>query len=58
MSTLLKKLTMPNGHSASTSPIQTKCNYANNYYGDQVCVAVKTTPNSEVNSLSSQLGAA
>lgn len=58
MSTLLKNLTAASGHSASTNPIQTQCNYANNYYGDQICVAMKSNSNSDVNRLSSQSGAA
>lgn len=44
MSALLKKLTMANnGRVSSTAnrPIQTQCNYADNYYGDQVCIEVK-----------------
>ena len=44
MSTLLKRLTMANSHRVSSTinqPIRTLCNYADNYYGDQVCVEVK-----------------
>ncbi|MBU2978744.1 hypothetical protein [Alteromonas sp. C1M14] len=58
MSTLLKKLTSANAQSASINLIQTQCNYADNYYGDQVCVAVKSNINEQANSLSRQSGAA
>ena len=58
MSTILKKLTMTNTPRSSFIPNQTQCNYANNDYGDQVCVEVKRTISSEVNSLASQSGAA
>lgn len=46
MNTFLKKLSSANGHrapSATNQPVQTRCNYADNYYGDQVCVEVKNT---------------
>jgi len=35
---------MANSHRVSSTinqPIRTQCNYADNYYGDQVCVEVK-----------------
>lgn len=38
MSTILRKLTP---HKFVAKPTQSVCNYANNYYGDQVCVAQK-----------------
>ena len=44
MSTLFKKLTSTKKrHTAITdnSGVQTQCNYADNYYGDQICVALK-----------------
>jgi hypothetical protein len=44
MSTLFKKLTSTKKRHAAiadNSGIQTQCNYADNYYGDQICVAVK-----------------
>jgi len=44
MSALLKKLTTANNDRVSSTanrPIQTQCNYADNYYGDQVCIEVK-----------------
>ncbi|WP_334031675.1 hypothetical protein [Alteromonas sp. P256] len=46
MNTLLKKLSTPNGHRDSFTTDQTvqmRCNYADNYYGDRVCVEVKNT---------------
>ncbi|GEA08425.1 hypothetical protein KUL42_31860 [Alteromonas sp. KUL42] len=45
MSTLLKKLTTSNSHRVSPTTgqsIRMQCNYADNYYGDQVCVEVKS----------------
>lgn len=45
MSALLKKLTMANNRRVASTihqSFQTQCNYANNYYGDQICVEVKT----------------
>jgi len=42
VSTILKKLTP---HKLVAKPAQSVCNYANNYYGDQVCVAQKTPTN-------------
>ena len=45
MSELLKKLTTANSHRVSSTknqPNRTHCNYADNYYGDQVCVEVKS----------------
>ena len=42
MSTILKKLTP---HKLVAKPAQSVSNYANNYYGDQVCVAQKTPTN-------------
>ena len=44
MSALFKKLTTANSHrvsSTTSQPVRTQCNYADNYYGDQVCVEVK-----------------
>lgn len=44
MSTLFKKLTTANSQRVSSitnQTTQTQCNYADNYYGDQVCVEVK-----------------
>lgn len=44
MGTLIKRLTATNSHRVSSTTnksIQTRCNYADNYYGDQVCVEVK-----------------
>ena len=44
MSTLFKKLTTANSQRVSSTTnqtTQTQCNYADNYYGDQVCVEVK-----------------
>jgi hypothetical protein len=44
MSTLFKKLTTANSQRVSSITNQTtrtQCNYADNYYGDQVCVEVK-----------------
>lgn len=44
MSTLFKKLTTANSQRVSSTTNQTtrtQCNYADNYYGDQVCVEVK-----------------
>ncbi len=44
MSTLFKKLSSANKRQANTDinvNVQTHCNYADNYYGDQICVAVK-----------------
>ena len=43
--TLLKSFSS-NGRSTSVSgsqQIATQCNYANNYYGDQVCVEVRSS---------------
>ena len=42
MSALLRRLTSKSRNVATVqSDTRTQCNYANNYYGDQVCVAVK-----------------
>ncbi|MBQ4830974.1 hypothetical protein R1T43_03445 [Alteromonas sp. CI.11.F.A3] len=38
MSTILRKLAPQKFVSKPTHPV---CNYANNYYGDQICVAQK-----------------
>jgi hypothetical protein len=46
MSIFLKKLSTANRERVSSTcnqPVLTKCNYADNYYGDQVCVEVKST---------------
>jgi hypothetical protein len=44
MNALLKRLSTTNNSpvaSTSNHSVQTRCNYADNYYGDQVCVEVK-----------------
>ena len=44
MSALLRKLTKTNNQRVTTPTnhaVRTHCNYADNYYGDQVCVEVK-----------------
>lgn len=44
MNTLIKKLSSKKTVAAQVnSQVRTQCNYANNYYGDQVCVQVKTS---------------
>ncbi|MBJ2128979.1 hypothetical protein JC525_08530 [Alteromonas sp. IB21] len=44
MNALLHKLTTTNSQrvaSTPNQPLKIQCNYADNYYGDQVCVEVK-----------------
>ncbi|BFT31539.1 hypothetical protein D210916BOD24_27150 [Alteromonas sp. D210916BOD_24] len=44
MSQLFKKLSISSRNNAAgnvSAPCHIECNYNNNYYGDQVCVAVK-----------------
>lgn len=44
MNTIIKKLstkkTIP---TQANAQVRTQCNYTNNYYGDQVCVKVKSS---------------
>ena len=44
MNTIIKKLSTKKALAAqANSQVRTQCNYANNYYGDQVCVKVKSS---------------
>jgi len=47
MNVLLRKLTQTNNNRVSSTmnvTARTRCNYSNNYYGDQVCFEVKNAP--------------